>query len=89
MLSVLVERWGWRRGVLVMRKSRVRIPQAAPGTQRSRSRAVRRTKVGAASARLGGASQTVLVASPQVVEFGFAGFGVPIKAEMASGMGQE
>jgi hypothetical protein len=55
---------------LVMRKSRVRIPQAAPGTQRSRSRAVRRTEVGAGSARLGGASQTVLVASSQVVEFG-------------------
>ena len=72
-----------------MRKSRVRIPQAAPGTQRSRSRAVRRTGVGAGSARLGGASQTVLVASSQVVEFGFAGLGVAIKTEMAFGMGQE
>jgi hypothetical protein len=50
---------------------------------------VRRTGVGAGSARLDGASQTVLVASSQVVEFGFAGLGVAIKTEMAFGMGQE
>ena len=86
---MLVERPELFRGALVMRKSRVRIPQAAPGTQRSRSRAVRRTEVGAGSARLDGASQTVLVASSQVVEFRFAGLDVAIKTEMTSGMGQE
>jgi hypothetical protein len=83
MPSVLVERHEHFDGALVMRKSRVRIPQAAPGTQRSWSRAVRCTGVGAGMSRQGDASETVLVASPQVVEFGFAGLGVPIKTDAA------
>jgi hypothetical protein len=47
--SVLVERHEHFDGALVMRKSRVRIPQAVPGTHRPRSRAVRRAGVGARS----------------------------------------
>jgi hypothetical protein len=86
---VLVERWERRGGALVMRKSRVRIPQAAPDTQRSRSRAVRRAGVSAgispARRRIGDRPGRVLSGG----EFGFAGLGVAVKAEMASGMGQE